>query len=74
MRLDTKDSLNETDPGADRLYRLLVRLLNDHDEESVPTKPQRKRAPEPEPEVGTNDTVRMGVGDTTKVTHRLPPI
>jgi hypothetical protein len=74
VRLESKDSTTQTDPNADRLYRLLVRLLNEHEEESAPTKPQRKRAPEPEPELATNDTIKMGVGDTAKVTHRLPPI
>jgi uncharacterized membrane protein YdbT with pleckstrin-like domain len=81
MRLESRASLTEsranlteTDPNADRIYRLLVRLLNEQDEESAPTKPQRKRAPDPEPEPATNDTIRMGVGDPVKVTHRLPPL
>jgi hypothetical protein len=57
--------INDAAPEADRLYRLLLRLLN-HDE--------GQPLPEPEPEPEFNETVRMGGNDTVKVTHRLPPI
>jgi hypothetical protein len=58
--------VNDAAPEADRLYRLLLRLLSSHDAEPP------LREPEPEPEF--SDTVRMGGNETVKVTHRLPPI
>ena len=61
-----KVGINDPAPEADRLYRLLLRLLS-HDEEPAPLR-------EPEPERAFSDTVRMGGNETTKVTHRLPPI
>jgi hypothetical protein len=57
--------INDAAPEADRLYRLLLRLLSQ--EEQAPVR-------EPEPEQAFSDTVRMGGNDTVKVTHRLPPI
>ncbi|MEA2535739.1 MAG: hypothetical protein QOJ93_3550 [Actinomycetota bacterium] len=58
--------VNDAAPEADRLYRLLLRLLSSHDAEPP--------LPEPEAEREFNDTVRMGGNETVKVTHRLPPI
>jgi hypothetical protein len=64
----TKVGINDAAPEADRLYRLLLRLLNQD---------QQPPLQEPEPERAFSDTVRMdGMGgtETAKVTHRLPPI
>jgi hypothetical protein len=60
-----KVGINDAAPEADRLYRLLVRLLNHED-----APPAR----EPESERAFSDTVRIGGNETAKVTHRLPPI
>src|SRR6267142_3837860 len=61
----TRVGIKDATPEADRLYQLLVRLLNHED-----APPAR----EPEPDRAFSDTVRMGGNETAKVTHRLPPI
>jgi Bacterial PH domain len=79
MRLAAKESwVNDPDPDADRLYRLIRRLLNEHEEQAPAPHAAPHAEPKPEPEAqpewaSANDTVRMGVSDTTRLTHRLPP-